>query len=430
MTISDSLQAIGALWHISPAVLEAVSKAEMRAKRAQSLIDEVAKVNQARVLAAFQKEKVALRHFAPTSGYGYDDTGRDTLDALFADVLGTEDALVRPQIASGTHALGLALFGLLRPGDKMFSIAGAPYDTLEDVIGMKSNRDGSLSSWGVGYLQSALNDEAEFDLEYIRLCLEKEESIRLIFIQRSRGYAWRPSLSVQKIDEVIRYIRQIRDDVCIVVDNCYGEFTQTREPQADVLVGSLIKNPGGGLAPTGGYNAGKKACVEKIAERFTTPGIGKEVGSYYASYQPFYQGLFMAPTVVAASLKTAELFGHLYSNLGFDVLPKPGESRYDIIQSIRFGAPDPLIAFCQGIQTASPVDSYVVPEPWDMPGYQHQVIMAAGAFTQGASIVMSADGPIRPPYTAYFQGGLTYEHGLLGALVSLQKMVDQKIVKL
>ncbi len=378
-----------------------------------------------RVLRCMQAEQVAARHFAPTTGYGYDDIGRDTLERVFAAVFGCERALVRPQIVSGTHALAVALFGLLRPGERLLSAAGKPYDTLEKVIGIGERFDGSLADWGVSYDQAELLEDGTVDLKAIveRIRLET----RVVLVQRSRGYAWRPSLSLSDIEAVCAAVHAANPKAVVLVDNCYGEFTQEKEPSAvgaDVIVGSLIKNPGGGLAPTGGYIAGRAHAVDRIAQRLTSPGIGGEVGSYAATYQPFYQGLFLAPHTVAQALKGAVLAARVFSGAGFAVNPLYDGPRSDIIQAVRLETPERLIAFCQAVQAASPVDSFALPEPWDMPGYRHQVIMAAGTFVSGASIELSADAPMREPYIAYWQGGLTYAHcrmAVQGALQAVQK---------
>ncbi len=368
--------------------------------------------NFSRVMDAFRAERVAVRHFAPTSGYGYGDDGRDVLERVFARVFGCEDALVRPAIASGTHALALCLFGLLRPGDILVAGSGKPYDTLESVIGLTDEvGQGSLREFGVEYRQVDLNKD-DVDLDALLLTLE-EPRVKVVALQRSRGYDWRASLSVARLGEVAAAVHQRRPDVIVMVDNCYGEFVKTQEPThvgCDIMVGSLIKNPGGGLAPTGGYIAGRGDLVEKCAYRLTSPGIGREVGSYMGGYDRFYQGLFLAPHVVTEALKGAMLTSQVFSALGFAVSPQPEEERNDIIQAIQFGNAEGLIAFCQGIQYASPVDSHVTPEPWAMPGYQDQVIMAAGTFVSGASIELSADAPIRAPYIGYMQGGLTFSH--------------------
>ena len=366
----------------------------------------------------------------PSTGYGYNDIGRDTLEAVYAAVFHTEDALVRPQLTCGTHALAAALSGNLRPGDELLSPAGKPYDTLEEVIGIRPSR-GSLAEYGVSYRQIDLLPDGSFDYPAIRAAIN--ERTKVAAIQRSRGYQTRPSFSVEQIGELIRFVKSVKPDVICMVDNCYGEFVQETEPSdagADMTVGSLIKNPGGGLAPAGGYIAGTRECVEQTAFRLTTPGLGKEVGASLGVTASFFQGLFLAPTVTASAEKGALFAANIYERLGFEVFPSAGEPRYDIIQAVTLREPEALIAFCAGIQEAAPVDSFVVPESWDMPGYDAQVIMAAGAFVQGSSIELSADGPMKPPYNVYFQGGLTWYHAKFGILNSLQKLVDKGIVKL
>lgn len=393
-------------------------------------IDEVAEYNQLKVLKAMQKNQVSEACLLGTTGYGYNDLGRDTLEAVYADIFHTEDALVRPQITCGTHALALALMSNLRPGDELLSPVGKPYDTLEEVIGIRPSK-GSLAEYGVTYRQVDLLPDGGFDYEEIKRAIN--DRTRLVTIQRSKGYQTRPTLSVARIGELIAFIRQIKPDVICMVDNCYGEFVETLEPSdvgADMVVGSLIKNPGGGLAPIGGYIAGKKACVENAAYRLTSPGLGKEVGASLGVLTQFYQGLFLAPTVTAGALKGAIFAANLYEKLGFAVVPDGSESRHDIIQAVTFGTPEGVIAFCEGIQAAAPVDSHVTPEPWDMPGYDAKVIMAAGAFVSGSSIELSADGPIKEPYAVYFQGGLTWQHAKFGILKSLQSLVDKKIVRI
>ena len=390
-------------------------------------IDKIAEYNQLKVVSAFQKNKVAEEHFNTTTGYGYNDIGRDTLEKVYADVFHTEDALVRPQITCGTHALGLALSANLRPGDKLMYISGKPYDTLEEVIGIRPSK-GSLAEYGVKYDQVDLLENGEFDLEGIK---NKLDGVTLIGIQRSKGYATRPTLSVRKIGNVIKFIEDIKPEIKIMVDNCYGEFVETIEPSdvgADMIVGSLIKNPGGGLAPIGGYICGTKDCVENCSYRLTTPGLGKEVGANLGVMSLLYQGLFLAPTVVASALKGAIFAANLFEKYNFNVIPNGTESRHDIIQAIEFGKPECVIAFCKGIQAAAPVDSHLTPEPWDMPGYDAPVIMAAGAFVSGSSIELSADGPIKPPYAVYFQGGLTWQHAKLGILKAFQNMVDDDLI--
>lgn len=394
-----------------------------------SEIDRIAEYNQMKVVKAMQEQKVSEACLLGTTGYGYNDLGRDTLEAVYAGIFHTEDALVRPQITCGTHALALALMSNLRPGDELLSPVGKPYDTLEEVIGIRHSR-GSLQEYGVTYRQVDLLPDGQFDYENIKKALN--EKTRLVTIQRSKGYQTRPTLSVERIGELISFIKGIKSDVICMVDNCYGEFVETIEPGeagADMVVGSLIKNPGGGLAPIGGYIAGKRECVENAAFRLTSPGLGKEVGASLGVLKDFYQGIFLAPTVTASALKGAVFAANLYEPLGFAVVPDGRESRHDIIQAITFGSPEGVIAFCQGIQAAAPVDSHVTPEPWNMPGYDADVIMAAGAFVSGSSIELSADGPIKPPYAVYFQGGLTWAHAKFGILKSLQFLVDRGIVQ-
>lgn len=391
-------------------------------------IDGNAEYNQLKVLKAMQECQISEACLLGTTGYGYNDIGRDALEAVYAKVFHTEDALVRPQITCGTHALALALMSNLRPGDELFSPVGKPYDTLEEVIGIRPSR-GSLAEYGVTYRQVDLLPDGSFDYENIRKNIN--EKTKLVTIQRSKGYQTRPTLSVEKIGELIHFIKEIKPDVICMVDNCYGEFVETKEPSdvgADMVVGSLIKNPGGGLAPIGGYIAGKKECVENAAYRLTSPGLGKEVGASLGILSSFYQGFFLAPTVTAGALKGAVFAANVYEKLGYFVIPDGTESRHDIIQAVTFGNPEGVIAFCEGIQAAAPVDSHVTPEPWDMPGYDAKVIMAAGAFVSGSSIELSADGPIKPPYAVYFQGGLTWQHAKFGILKSLQSLVDKGLV--
>ncbi len=391
-------------------------------------IDEIAEYNQLKVIHAMQQCKVSEACLLGTTGYGYNDLGRDTLEEVYAKIFHAQDALVRPQITCGTHALALALMSNLRPGDELLSPVGKPYDTLEEVIGIRESR-GSLKEYGISYKQVELLPDGSFDYEGIRAALC--DKTRLVTIQRSKGYQTRPTLSVTRIGELIRFIKEIRPDIICMVDNCYGEFVETIEPGdvgADMTVGSLIKNPGGGLAPIGGYIAGTKECVENAAYRLTSPGLGREVGASLGVLSSFYQGLFLAPTVTASALKGAVFAANLFERLGFPVIPNGTESRHDIIQAVTFGNPEGVIAFCQGIQAAASVDSFVTPEPWDMPGYDSQVIMAAGAFVSGSSIELSADGPIAPPYAVYFQGGLTWPHAKLGILKALQSLVERGIV--
>ena len=393
-------------------------------------IDETAEYNQLKVIRAMQENRVSEACLYASSGYGYNDIGRDTLEKVYASVFRTEDALVRPQITCGTHALAVALAGNLRPGDELLSPVGKPYDTLEEVIGIRPS-NGSLAEYGVTYRQVDLLPDGSFDYEGIRNAVT--DKTRMVTIQRSKGYQTRPTLSVKRIGELIAFLKSIRPDLICMVDNCYGEFVEPAEPSeagADLIVGSLIKNPGGGLAPAGGYIAGKRQYVENVAYRLTSPGLGKEVGASLGVNQSFYQGFFLAPYVTASALKGAIFAANVYERLGFPVLPNGTESRHDIIQAVTLGSPEAVIAFCRGIQAAAPVDSHVAPEPWAMPGYDSDVIMAAGAFVQGSSIELSADGPIKPPYAVYFQGGLTWAHAKLGILMSLQKLVDAGLASL
>ena len=390
--------------------------------------DKTAEYNQLKVLAAMQKNRVSEACFMPSSGYGYNDLGRDTLEKVYADVFHTEDALVRPQITCGTHALAIALSSQLRPGDEMLSISGKPYDTLEQVIGIRREK-GSLAEYGISYRQVDLLPDGSFDRDGIKAAIN--DKTKLVAIQRSKGYQTRPSLSVSSIGEAIRFVKSIRSDIIVMVDNCYGEFVDIIEPSdvgADMVVGSLIKNPGGGLAPVGGYIAGTSSCIEQAAYRLTSPGLGKEVGATLDINRTLFQGLFLAPTVTNAALKGAVFAANIYEELGFDVCPGADEERNDIIQAVTLKSAEAVCAFCNGIQSASPVDSYLTAQPWDMPGYDCDVIMAAGAFISGSSIELSADAPMKEPYAVYFQGGLTWYHAKYGILKSLQKLVDEKIV--
>ena len=425
-TITGMYQELG----VDKDVLDFGNAIEKTLKKRFAQIDEVTEYNQLKVIGAMQKCRVSAECFQGSTGYGYNDLGRETLESVYAAVFHTEAALVRPQITCGTHALALALAGNLRPGDEMISISGKPYDTLEEVIGIRPS-NGSLAEYGIAYAQVDLTPEGEFDFEGIRKAISSKT--KLVEIQRSKGYQTRPSLSVSRIAEAIQFVKSIRSDIIVMVDNCYGEFVETMEPSdfgADMVVGSLIKNPGGGLAPIGGYIAGTSACIENCAYRLTSPGLGKEVGASLGVNKDFFQGLFLAPTVVNGALKGAIFAANIYEKLGFHVIPEGSESRHDIIQAVEFGYPEGVIAFCEGIQAAAPVDSYVTPEPWAMPGYDSDVIMAAGAFIQGSSIELSADGPIKPPYAVYFQGGLTWQHAKLGILKSLQRMKERNLVDL
>ena len=393
-------------------------------------IDAIAEANQLKVIAAMQKNRVATNHFNLSTGYGYDDEGRDTLERVYADCFGADAALVRPQITCGTHALALALGANLLPGDELLSPVGGPYDTLEEVIGIRESV-GSLKEYGVSYRQVDLLPDGSFDTD--KICAAISNKTKLITIQRSKGYATRPSFSVAQIGELIALCKQCKPDVICMVDNCYGEFTELIEPVnvgADLMVGSLIKNPGGGLAPTGGYICGRADLIERCARRLTAPGLGREVGANLGLLTQFYQGFFLAPTVVSSAVKGAVFAANCYEKLGFHVIPGASEVRHDIIQAVELGSREGMIAFCKGIQAAAPVDSYVTPEPAPMPGYDSDVIMAAGAFVQGSSIELSADGPTRPPYAVYFQGGLTWYHAKLGILMSLQKMLEAGLISL
>ena len=409
---------------ISPQVYDYCSDIEYRLQERFREIDHIAECNQMKVLSAMRENRLSEACLMPSTGYGYNDIGRETLERIYADVFGTEDALVRQQITCGTHALALALMSQLRPGDELLSPVGKPYDTLEEVIGIRPS-NGSLAEYGISYRQVELLDDGGFDWDGIRAAVN--EKTKLVTIQRSKGYASRPTLSVDRIGQLISFIKGIKPDVICMVDNCYGEFVELQEPSqvgADLVVGSLIKNPGGGLAPIGGYLVGTKECIERAAFRLTSPGLGKEVGASLGITASLTQGLFLAPTVVKGALKGAIYAANIYEGLGFKVIPDSRESRHDIIQQVIFHDPDLLVAFCQGIQASAPVDSFVRPEPWDMPGYDAKVIMAAGAFVSGSSIELSADGPMKEPYAVYFQGGLTWEHAKYGIMMSLQKIYE------
>lgn len=428
----DSLEKMYCEAGIDKEVYDFCDKIQKGLKERFDEIDRMAEYNQMKVLRAMQKEKVSAACFETSTGYGYDDLGRETLEAVYASVFETESALVRPQITCGTHALTIALSAILRPGDELLSPVGKPYDTLEGVIGIKEdNPPGSLKEFGISYRQVDLLPDGEFDYDGIRKALN--EKTKLVTIQRSKGYAPRKTLSVKRIGELIHFIKEIKPDVICMVDNCYGEFVEDKEPTqvgADMCVGSLIKNPGGGLAPIGGYIAGKRDLIDLCAYRLTAPGLGKEVGATLGVNQSFFQGFFLAPTVTAGALKGAIFAANVYETLGFLVVPDKSESRHDIIQAVTLGSAEAVIAFCQGIQAAAPVDSHVAPEPYAMPGYHSDVIMAAGAFVQGSSIELSADGPIEPPYAVYFQGGLTWYHARFGITMSLQYMKNANLVEI
>ncbi len=418
-------------FNIDRNVAEFCLKEEEKIKKEFISIEKTAEINQYKVLKAMQKNKLSDIHFAATTGYGYNDLGRDTLENIYADVFHTEAALVRPQIISGTHALTVALFGNLRYGDEILSPVGKPYDTLEGVIGHSREVKGSLKEYGVSYKQVDLLPDGKIDYDAIPMAINSKT--RLVTIQRSKGYCFRPSLTIDEIKNLIKFIKDIRSDIICMVDNCYGEFVDIIEPSdvgADLVVGSLIKNPGGGLAPVGGYIAGKNDFVENAAYRLTSPGLGREVGPTLGVTSDLIQGLFLAPTVVCASLKGAVFASRIFEVLGYNVMPKFNEKRADIVQAIQMNNEDELIKFCQGIQKGAPVDSYVVPEPWDMPGYDCPVIMAAGAFVQGSSIELSADAPIKEPYIVYMQGGLTWYHAKIGIIIALNKMYKSGLIKL
>ena len=413
----------------SEKITDLVASAEIELADIFKEIDEISFNNTQKVMDAFARHRVSDTMFGATSGYGYDDKGREALDEIWADVMGAEAALVRHSIVSGTHALTIGLFGLLRTGDLMISVAGKPYDTLEEVIGITGNAgDGSLKDFGVDYQQIELTDEGRFDFDKVKEALEQNMGrVKMVFIQRSKGYLNRRTLTVDEIGEMARFVKSISPDTYVVVDNCYGEFVEEKEPTAvgaDLIIGSLIKNPGGGMAETGGYFAGTKRAVELVSYRLTSPGTGGEVGATLGQNKSMYKGLFYAPHTTAQALKTAHLAAYVFEKLGYNAAPKWNEKRSDIIQTVITGDPEILCAFCRGIQAGSPVDAFVCPEPWDMPGYSDKVIMAAGAFTQGSSIELSADGPIRPPYTVYFQGGLTYESGKIGIMSAAQTVLD------
>jgi len=417
---------------IEPKVLDFINQEQNEVASMFVEIESRAEYHQARILEVFAQHKISPRHFIGTSGYGYGDDGRDSLDLVFRDVFGSEDALVRPQWVSGTHVLSDSLFALLRPGDTLLSITGKPYDTLDDVIGIKEEIPGSLREWKVNYRQIDLDHNGSINVEEVEKALA-DPAVKVVFIQRSRGYANRRSLLISEIEEVISRVKKKRNDVFVLVDNCYGEFTEDKEPcsvMADLTVGSLIKNPGGGLAPTGAYAVGSKKAIELLSYRLTSPGIGREVGSFPYGYGYFYQGLFMAPHTVGEALKGSVLAARVFERLDYRTFPHWSECRSDIIQSIEFNTSDELIAFCQAVQSASPVEGHVVPYPWDMPGYDHQVIMAAGTFVQGASIELSADAPIKRPYVAYLQGGLTYAHVKIALMKVLSRMQKEGYIQL
>ncbi|MCT4688329.1 methionine gamma-lyase family protein [Vallitalea sp.] len=428
--MTDFLQKMYQKQNISEEVYNYCSEIEKNLIDRFNHVDEIAEYNQLKVLSAMRENRVSDVHFAATTGYGYNDLGRDTLESVYASVFNAEAALVRPQLISGTHALTIALSANLRPGDEILSPVGKPYDTLEEVIGIRET-NGSLKEYGITYRQVDMLEDGSIDYEGIKKAIN--DNTKLISIQRSKGYDTRPTLSVNTIGEIISFVKSINSDLICMVDNCYGEFVEKIEPTdlgADMIVGSLIKNPGGGLAPIGGYIVGKETCIENCAVRLTAPGLGKEIGATLGLNQQFFQGLFMSPQIVAGALKGAIFAANVFEKLGYEVIPNSTESRHDIIQAVNLGSPEAIIAFCQGIQAAAPVDSFVTPEPWDMPGYDSEVIMAAGAFVQGSSIELSADAPIKPPYTVFFQGGLSWHHGKFGIMTALQKMIDNNSITL
>lgn len=418
---------------VSEEVLALVDETEKQIRKQFDKIEEICQINQFKVMKAFSDNRVSDTHFGISTGYGYDDFGRDTLDKVYAQVFDCEDALVRHNFISGTHTISTALFGVLRPGDLLLAVTGRPYDTLEEVIGISGDKGtGSLKDFGISYDEIDLLEDGEPDYDKIGNYI-KENKVKAVMIQRSKGYGWRPTYSSEKIGELISFIKNISPDTIAIVDNCYGEFVGVYEPTsfgADLIMGSLIKNPGGGLAKTGGYIAGRRDLVELCSYRLTSVGIGKECGASLGFNRDMYQGLFLAPHVVSQAIKAAVLCAGVYEKLGFETEPKVNDERNDIIQSVKFGTPEGVIAFCQGIQKGAPVDSFVTPEPWDMPGYSSQVIMAAGAFVQGASIEFSADAPIKEPYIAYMQGGLTYESAKLGIIMSVQNMQNRGLISL
>lgn len=421
-----------AFFDIDKRIKDLSSKAVDKLDHVFERIDEISAYNSEKVLAAFVNKQVSESMFAPSTGYGYGDRGREVIDSLFAEVFGAEDALVRHNFVSGTHSLTVALFGVLRPGDTLLSITGKPYDTLEEVIGIREGGDGSLREFGIHYRQIDLTAGGGFDIDGIRTALQKNK-VRMVLIQRSRGYSIRPSLHIESMRDVIALVKSLSPNTVILVDNCYGEFVEKNEPLAvgaDLIVGSLIKNPGGGIAVTGGYIAGKKELVRLCSQRLTCPGIGKEVGATLGHNREIIMGLFMAPHIVAEALKTACFAAELFSLMGYDVFPQSNQPRTDIIQAIKLESPDALISFCQGMQKASPVDSFVAPEPWEMPGYSSLVIMASGAFTAGSSIELSADGPVTPPYLVYFQGGLTFATARLGIMSAANEMLKKGVLKI
>ena len=416
---------------VSPKVLDRIEQAESDIRGEFDSLDDIMAYNQYKVLTAFQNNRISDMHFSWNTGYGYNDAGREALERVYADIFRTEAALVRPIIVNGTHALTLTLTGILRPGDELIYCTGAPYDTLEEVIGIRGEGKGSLKEFGVSYQQIELTSEGEIDLAALKEAIT--EKTRMVTVQRATGYGWRKAITIEQIQEWAVFVHGINPDIICMVDNCYGEFLDVKEPTevgTDVLAGSLIKNPGGGLALTGGYIAGRQDLIDDISYRMTSPGIGGECGLMFGQTRTMFQGLFLAPKTVNGAVKGAALCAKVFENLGFDVCPKAEEKRSDIIEAVKLGSPEAVVAFCEGIQAAAPIDAHVKPVPWDMPGYDDQVVMAAGAFIQGSSIELSADAPIREPYIVYFQGGLTYEHSKFGVIKALQALYEQNLISL
>ncbi len=426
---NNTYQLLTEKFNISKDVLNIINKSDDLVSERFSQLDDIMAYNQYKVLDAFQKNGIRDMHFSWNTGYGYDDPGRDAIERVYADIFNTDAALVRPIIVNGTHALTLTLMGILRPGDELIYCTGAPYDTLEEVIGIRGEGKGSLKEYGVSYKQVELTEDGNIDFDALKSAIGPKT--RMVTLQRATGYGWRKAISIEEIEEWTKFVKGINPDIICMVDNCYGEFLHVKEPTdvgADVIAGSLIKNPGGGLALTGGYIAGRQDLIEKVSYRMTSPGIGGECGLTFGQTRTMLQGLFIAPKTVNGAVKGAILCSKVFELLGYDVCPKADDIRSDIIQAVKLGTPEGVIAFCKGIQAAAPVDSHVSPEPWAMPGYEDPVIMAAGAFVQGSSIELSADAPIRPPYVVYFQGGLTYEHSKFGVIKALQELYDKQLI--
>lgn len=429
--LNNTMELLAKDFNIDRRILELVNEAEKEVEEKFAELDDITAYNQYKVLSAFQKNRISDMHFGWNTGYGYDDPGRDAIEKVFADVFKCEAALVRTQIVNGTHALSLALSGILRPGDEMIYVTGGPYDTLEEVIGIRGEGMGSLKEFGIKYNQVELTEDGHLDLEGIRKAIGPDT--KMICMQRATGYAWRKAITVDQIEEVCKMVKEINPEIVTMADNCYGEFLDTKEPTEvgiDIMAGSLIKNPGGGLALSGGYVAGRKDLIQKVAYRLTCPGIGDECGLTFGQTRTMLQGFFMAPKIVNGALKGALLCARVYEKLGFGVCPEEDDKRSDIIQAVKLNSAEALVAFCKGIQAAAPIDAHVSPEPWAMPGYEDPVVMAAGAFVQGSSIELSADGPVREPYIVYFQGGLTYEHSKFGVIKSLQELYTRGLVTL